>query len=145
MNICFSCEKHKQMCNTRTITSEKRFFHKITKFLHWSPEISLKVLCTSRTLGPLGDLQGTSSGSCVPALFFSYNNLFHYNVYHPQIIANHGSFISLKYSLTDLITQHFQENNPLFYDLWSIYHPRPLSRNSNKKVNLLVFFKNCKL
>ena len=47
----------------------------------------------------------------------SYDNLLDYNVYHSKIIANHGSFIPLKYSLTDLITQHLQEHNPLFYDL----------------------------
>ena len=47
----------------------------------------------------------------------SYDNLFDHNVYYPKIVANHGSFISLKYSLTDLITQHLQENNSLFYDL----------------------------
>ena len=40
-----------------------------------------------------------------------------YNVYHSKIVANHGSYIPLKYSLTDLITQHLQEHNPLFYDL----------------------------
>ena len=47
----------------------------------------------------------------------SYDNLLDYNVYHSKIIANHGSFIPLKYSLTHLITQHLQEHNPLFYDL----------------------------
>ena len=34
----------------------------------------------------------------------SYNNLLDYNVYHSKIVANHGFFIPLKYSLTDLIT-----------------------------------------
>ena len=47
----------------------------------------------------------------------SYNNLFGCNVYHPRIVANHDSFIPLKYSLTDLITQYLQENNALFYNL----------------------------
>ena len=75
-------------------------------------------------------------------LAVSCDNLLDYNVYHPKIVVNHGSFIPLKYWLLDLITQHVQENNHLFYDLWSIYHPRAWSRNSNKKVNLLVFFKS---
>ena len=30
------------------------------------------------------------------------------------VVANHGSFIPLKYSLTDLITQRLQENNLCF-------------------------------
>ena len=47
----------------------------------------------------------------------SYDNLLDCNVYHPKIVANRDSFIHLKYSLTDLITQYLQENNPLFYDL----------------------------
>ena len=45
------------------------------------------------------------------------NNLLDYNVDHSTVVANHGSFIPLKYSSADLITQHLQENNPLFYDL----------------------------
>ena len=36
-------------------------------FLYWSPETLLKVPCRYRTLGPLRDLQGTSSGRRVPA------------------------------------------------------------------------------
>ena len=47
----------------------------------------------------------------------SYDNLLNYNVYHSKIVANYGSFIPLKCSLTDLMTQHLQEHNPLFYDL----------------------------
>ena len=34
--------------------------------MYWSPESPLKVPCRSRTLGPLGDLQGTSQGRRVP-------------------------------------------------------------------------------
>ena len=45
----------------------------------------------------------------------SYDNLLDCNVYHSKIVASLSSFIPLKYSLT--ITQHLQENNPLFYDL----------------------------
>ena len=56
----------------------------------------------------------------------SYDNILDYNVYHSKIVANHGFFIPLNDSLTDLIIEHFQENIPLFYDLWSIYHPREL-------------------
>ena len=47
----------------------------------------------------------------------SFDNLRNRNVYHPKIVANYGSFTLLKYLLADLTTQHFQENNPLFYDL----------------------------
>ena len=46
-----------------------------------------------------------------------YDNLLDYNVYHSKIVANHGCFLPLKYSLADLMTQHLQETNPLFYDL----------------------------
>ena len=35
--------------------------------MNWSPESPLKVFSRSRTLGPLGDLQGTSPGRLVPA------------------------------------------------------------------------------
>ena len=68
----------------------------------------------------MGSLGATFRGrprDVVCRLGVSYDNLFDHNVYYPKIIANHGSFIYLKYSLTDLITQLFQENNPLFYDL----------------------------
>ena len=51
------------------------------------------------------------------ATIVSYDNLLDYNVYHSKIVASHDSFIPLKYPLTDLITQHPQEHNPLFYDL----------------------------
>ena len=135
-------KKQKQICNTRTITSEKQFFHKIINFCV-GPWGSLVVSLVGFTLGPLGKLQGTSLVVACQ-LDVSYDNLPDYNVYHPKIVANHGSFIHLKYSLTDLITQLLQENNPLFYDLWSIYHPRALSGNSKKKLILLVIFKNCK-
>ena len=36
-------------------------------FLYWPPESPLNVPCRSWTLGPLGDLQGTSPGRHVPA------------------------------------------------------------------------------
>ena len=32
LNICSSSKKQKQVCNTRTITSEKQLFHKIINF-----------------------------------------------------------------------------------------------------------------
>ena len=32
LNICSSSKKQKQVCNTRTITSEKQLFHKIIDF-----------------------------------------------------------------------------------------------------------------
>ena len=47
----------------------------------------------------------------------SYDNFLDYNVYQPKIVANHDSFILLKYPLTDLITQLLKESNRLFYDL----------------------------
>ena len=56
-------------------------------------------------------------GDIVCWLGVSYDNLLDCNVYHPKIVANYGSFFPLKYSLTDLITQHPQENIRLFYDL----------------------------
>ena len=37
--------------------------------MYWSPESPKKVLCRSRTLGPLGDVQGTSPGRRVVAGF----------------------------------------------------------------------------
>ena len=49
------------------------------------------------------------------AIIVSYDNLvmiINDNVYHSKTVANHGCLIPLKYSLTDLITQHLQENNP---------------------------------
>ena len=63
LNICSSCKKQKQICNIRTITSEKQFFHKIINFCIGP----LRVPWKSRTLGPLEDLQGTSTGRRVPA------------------------------------------------------------------------------
>ena len=142
LNICSSCKKQKQICNGRTITSEKQFFQKIINFCVGPLRVPWVSLVGSM-LGPLGNLQGRPWVD-VCRLGVSYDNLLDCNVYHPKIVANHGSFIHLKYSLTDLIIQHLQEKNPLFYDLWSIYHPRALSGNSNKKLILLVFFKKCK-
>ena len=102
-----------QICNTRTTTSEKQFLHKIINFCIGP----LKVPCRSRTLRPLEDLQGMSPGRRVPDGCFrsQFSGLKH--IYYSKIDANNGSFIPLKFSLTDLITQHLQENNILFYDL----------------------------
>ena len=55
------------MCKTRTIASKKAIFSLNHQFLCWSPESPLKVSWRFRTLGPLGDLQGTSPGRHVPA------------------------------------------------------------------------------
>ena len=52
-----------QICNTRTITSEKQISHKIINFCIGP----LKVLRGSQTLGPLEDLQETFPGRRVPA------------------------------------------------------------------------------
>ena len=45
------------------------------QFLYWFPEYPLKFPCKSQTLGPLGDLQGTSSGRRVSAGYFDQNFL----------------------------------------------------------------------
>ena len=63
LHVCSSCKKQKQLCDRRTIASEKQFFHWIISFCIGP----LKVPCRSRTLGPLLDLQRTSPGRCVPA------------------------------------------------------------------------------
>ena len=65
--------------------------------------------CRSRTLGPLEDLQGGRPRNVTCRLGVSYDNLLDYNVYYLKILANHGSFIPLKYSLKHLITQHLQD------------------------------------
>ena len=67
----------------------------------------------SQTLGRPQDI--------VCRLGVSYDNLLDYNVYHSKMVANHGSFIPLKYSL--IINQHLQENNPLFmiYEVYTTY------------------------
>ena len=57
LNICFSSKKQYQLCKTKTIASKK------TLFLVKS-SIFLLVPWRSRTLRPLGDLQGTSAGRC---------------------------------------------------------------------------------
>ena len=51
------------------------FFIKLS-FFCWSPKSPLKVPWRSRTLRPLGDLQGTSPGRRVPAEIISL--LYHY-------------------------------------------------------------------
>ena len=117
---------------------KNNFFMKSSIFVLVPCESPEGPFCRPRTLGSSRDIRGPSGD----VLGVSYENLLNRNVCHPKIVVSHGSFISLKYSLTDLITQHLQENNPLFYNLWSIYHTHALSRNSNKKVNFLVFFHN---
>ena len=108
-----------QKCNTRTISSEKHFFMKSPNFILVrleSYEGLLQVLDIRAFRGPSGDVPRASCASWVFP-YYIYDNLLECNVYHLKIVANHGSFIPLKYSLAGLITQHFQENNPLFYDL----------------------------
>ena len=69
----------------------------------------------------------------------SYDNLLDYNVYHSKMVANHGSFIPLKYLLT--INQHLQENNPLFmiYEVYTTYVH--YQETQIKKLTLLYFLK----
>ena len=123
LSICSSCKKQKQICNTRTITSEKQFFHKIINFCINSLRVPSRLPVDPgrqdlKVLQGTQDLKRTSQGHELACrLSVSYDNLLDCNLYHPKIVANHGSFIPLKYSLTDLITQYLQENNPLFYDL----------------------------
>ena len=50
------------MCKTRTISSKKTLFSLNYQLFCWSPKSPLKVPWRSRTLGPLGDLQGTFMG-----------------------------------------------------------------------------------
>ena len=50
------------MCKARTIASKKHFFSLNHQIFCWSPKSPLKVPWRSGTLGPLGDLQGTSPG-----------------------------------------------------------------------------------
>ena len=166
MNIYSSCKKQKQICNTRTITSEKHFFHKIINFcigtlrVPWRSPVGPNV----RTFrGRPRDVVCRLGVSYDNLLFFflvwafsppigehvvgimqesPYDNLFDYKVYHPEIVANHGSFIPLMYSLTDLITQPLRENNPLFYDLWSTYHSRAYQETQIKKWIFLYFLKS---
>ena len=59
------------MCKTKTIASKKHFFHQIIIFFVGP----LKVPWRSRTLRPLGDLQGTSPGRRVPAGKKSKDNM----------------------------------------------------------------------
>ena len=120
-NICSFYKKQKQIFSTRTTTSEKQFFHKIINFC-----IGLLRVPRKSTLGlRRQDLQGTFRGrprDVVCWLGVSYDNLFDYNVHHLKIVANHSSFIPLK----------------------QVLPPACISRNSNKKVILLVFFIKCK-
>ena len=51
----------------------------------------------------------------------SYDNLLDINVYHPEIVANHGSFIPLKYPLTDLITQHLKHLCFMIYEVYTTH------------------------
>ena len=118
----------------------KNNFSKNHQFLYWSPQSPLRVPCKFPCRFYVRSFRRRPC-LAVCWLGVSYDNLLGCNVYHSKIVADHSSFIHLRYSRTDLITQHL---NPLFYDLWSIYHPRALSRNSDKKVVLLVFFKKCK-
>ena len=109
LNICSFCKKQKQICNARTITSKRLFFHQIIIFCI-PPESLLKVPCPLQGTSPERHLPDPAG--CFLGVFLLDNNVF-----HPKIVVNHGFFIPLKYSLTDLITKHFQENNTLFYDL----------------------------
>ena len=56
------------MCKTKQgILHLKTRFSLNHQFFCWSPNSPRKVLWRSRMLGPLGDLQGTSTGRHVPA------------------------------------------------------------------------------
>ena len=100
VNICSSCQKQRQICNTRTITSEKRFCHKIVDFVlpTWeSPEGRLlfsDVKTFSRSSGEVTGSLGhhlPDPAGCFLGVF-----LLDYNVYHPNIVANHVLFYFFK-------------------------------------------------
>ena len=55
------------MWKTKTIASKKYIFNQIMNFFVLSPQSLLKVPWRSWALRPLGDLQGTSLGYCIPA------------------------------------------------------------------------------
>ena len=112
LNICSSSKKQKQICNTRAITSEKQFFRKTMNFCIGPLRLPWRSL-----VGPdIRTFRGLSQ-DVVCRQGVSYDNILDCNVYHPETVANHGSFIPLKYSLTDLTTQHLQKSNTFFYDI----------------------------
>ena len=83
LNICSSCRKQKQVCNTRTVVSKKPFFIKSSIFVLVPWEVSSR----SGTLRPLGDLQVTSPACRVPdrtpfiSLCFYRDTCIHKHIY----------------------------------------------------------------
>ena len=72
----------------------------------------------------------------------SYDNRLDCNVYHPKIVTNHGSFIPLKYSLTDLITQNFKKII-LCFTIYEVYTTHVHCQETQiKKWAFLYFLKS---
>ena len=75
LNICSSCKKQKQICNTRTITSEKQFFQKIINFCIGSLRVPCSLPCRfyfSTFREPSGDVPGwPCAGWVFPMIIFS--------------------------------------------------------------------------
>ena len=99
LNICSSCKKQRQICNTRTIISEI-IISIISIFVlpTWeSPEGRLLFSDVRTFRGLSGDVTGSlgchlpDPGGCFLGVF-----LLDYNVYHLNIVANHVLFYSFK-------------------------------------------------
>ena len=72
--ICSSCKKQKQICNTRSINSEKQFFHKIINFCIGTLRVPCRFPCSFyvRTFRrPSTDVPGSScAGWMFPMIIF---------------------------------------------------------------------------
>ena len=68
LNICYSCKTQEQICNTRTIASEKTIFSLNYHFLCWFPQGPLKVPDVTTFRGPSGDVPRTSCAGWVSLL-----------------------------------------------------------------------------
>ena len=76
------------MCKTKTIASKKHFFHQIIIFFVGP----LRVPWRSRTLGPLGDLQGTFRGlprddACRLSCFFPFFMTMFSSTFIPKVVS----------------------------------------------------------
>ena len=97
LNICFSSKNQWWMCKTKTIASKKHFFHQILNF-SVGP---LKIFWRSQTLGPLGELQGTSPGRRVKAgiivsrLGSKYASALTWRLSKPFVCLKHFNSVNL--------------------------------------------------
>ena len=111
LNICSSCRKQKQVCDTRTVVSKTTFFFKSLIFVLVPWEVSSR----SGTLRPLGDLQGTSPTCRVPdrtpfiALCFYRDTCIHKHIYiHIYIYKQKPSKVILSDHLAEIFFVIFQ-------------------------------------